>query len=89
MQFFEVRVPVRGGSCDLDHARREVDGEDAVAALRQRAGERPGSAPDLQGIAQAPWELPEQKGVVVGVVIPPALSERSAIRSKSSRTVAV
>ena len=61
--------------CDLDHARREVQPQHPLRALRQEPGECPAPAADVQRLRAMGWKLPQQKPVVVAVVIPPLSRE--------------
>src|SRR5215204_4140343 len=68
----DVRVVLQARSRRLDHARREVRGEDSFTPLRQESGELACATPYLQGFSQALRQLPQQEGVVLGVVFPAA-----------------
>ena len=67
----DVGELARAFARDLDHARREVEGQHTPIAAGQQAGESTRAAADLQRIRLAGGgQMLEQEGVVVAVVVP-------------------
>lgn len=66
----DVRRPLGPRFRQFNHPRREIQGKHAIGSFREETREASRPAADIKGRVKSGGKVPEQKWMVVGIVIP-------------------